>query len=63
MAFLLIVITNGEKLDTDQMVFRNIHSCNYYAYWIEHNHKEERQLNISAYCEPVMVPENMKFWD
>ncbi|SVA37303.1 uncharacterized protein METZ01_LOCUS90157 [marine metagenome] len=68
MAFLLIVIVNGEPEPTANMYFRNINRCNFFANKIERGYYTpgryySGQYKISAYCTPRMIPEETKFWD
>ena len=58
MAFQLIVYSLKEKVDTEGMYFRDIHRCEYFSEAIEH-----RSPNVAAWCIPVMVRQNTKFWD
>ena len=70
LAFMLITIVEGNVVEgADQMLFRDIHRCQQFAYWIEHNCRDSlcrggiKQQNITAYCRPVMASVNQKFWD
>ena len=70
LAFMLITVIDGTVVDdTESMIFKDIHRCQQFAYWIEHNCRSPhcvggiRQQNISAYCKPVMAREDRKFWD
>tara|TARA_E500000081_G_C6120456_1_gene347626 strand:+ start:661 stop:885 length:225 start_codon:yes stop_codon:yes gene_type:complete len=70
LAFMLITVIDGTTVDNaDSMIFKNVHRCQQFAYWIEHNCRNPscaggtRQLNISAYCKPIMVREDRQFWD
>ncbi len=63
MAFLLVVIVNGEIKSTDSMLFRDINRCNFFSFAIEKGYSQDRQYLITSYCEPKMVPETTKFWD
>ena len=63
MAFILKVMVAGELRDTDLMYFRDIKRCSWFAKAIELGDTPDRQYQISAWCEPVMVNENVKFWD
>tara|TARA_R100000458_G_C8026220_1_gene83765 strand:+ start:109 stop:336 length:228 start_codon:yes stop_codon:yes gene_type:complete len=70
LAFMLITVVEGNVVDgAQQMLFRDIHRCQQFAYWIEHNCRDSRcrggikQHNITAYCKPVMTAANQKFWD
>ena len=68
--FMVATIVEGNVVEgSDQMLFRDIHRCQQFAYWIEHNCRDSRcrggvkQQNITAYCRPVMAGANQKFWD
>jgi hypothetical protein len=63
MAFALVVIVNGEVRSTEQMLFRNVHRCNFFSDALEKGSSPNGQHKITAYCEPKMVPENSTFWD
>tara|TARA_B100000287_G_C20302697_1_gene650541 strand:+ start:415 stop:639 length:225 start_codon:yes stop_codon:yes gene_type:complete len=70
LAFMLITVIDGTTVDNaDSMIFKNVHRCQQFAYWIEHNCRNPacvggiRQQNISAYCKPIMVREDRQFWD
>ena len=63
MAFVLMVMVEGEAVDTDMMYFQNIHRCNYFADAIEKRSTNSSQYQVTAWCEPRMVPSNTKFWD
>ena len=67
MAFLLVVIVDGEPEPTANMYFRNINRCNYFSERIERGRygKSYRgfQAKITAYCTPRMVPQETAFWD
>ena len=63
MAFVLMVIVEGEAVNTDMMYFQNINRCNYFADAIEKRSTNSSQYQVTAWCEPRMVPDNTKFWD
>ena len=63
LAFMLVVLVDGEVRSTPEMVFRNINRCNFFANAIETGYKNDKQYKITAWCEPKMVPEATKFWD
>jgi len=58
MAFLLIVMVDGELVSTNDMLFENVYRCNQFAKAIERGElgpdKQQYvwQENISAYCLP-----------
>lgn len=67
MAFLLVVIIDGEPLK-EEFYFRNVTRCNEFAYFVESGAvtigKQRRyQNNISAYCIPKKIGRNTKTWD
>tara|TARA_A100001391_G_C4879426_1_gene227668 strand:- start:219 stop:434 length:216 start_codon:yes stop_codon:yes gene_type:complete len=68
MAFMLVVIVNGNALPNDGWYFRDIYRCNTFAHAVEHGNvhykdRRPRQHEISAYCVPVNVPSSTQFWD
>ena len=70
LAFMLITVVEGNVVDgAESMLFRDIHRCQQFAYWIEHNCRDVRcqggikQHNITAYCSRVRAAANQKFWD
>lgn len=63
LAFMLVVLVDGEVRSTPEMVFRNINRCNFFANKIERGTGYNPQYRITAFCEPIMVPEATKFWD
>ena len=68
MAFLLMVIVEGEPENTANMYFRNINRCNYFSDRIERGryakrHYRNSQALVTAYCTPRMVPQGTQFWD
>ena len=69
LAFMLVTVIEGNVAQgSDQMLFRDIHRCQQFAYWIEHNCRDVRcrggikQHNITAYCKPVMAGANQKLF-
>ena len=61
-AFLLVVVVNGETVSDDRMLFESIYRCNEFAIAIEegrssseHTKRFRMQKNVSAYCIPKMV--------
>ena len=63
MAFVLMVIVEGEAVNTDMMYFKNINRCLYFADRVEKGNALDSQYLITAWCEPRMVPDSTKFWD
>ena len=61
MAFLLVVLVNGEVVSDDRMLFENIYRCNEFALAIEEgragprNKRYRRNQGVTAYCIPRMV--------
>ena len=61
MAFLLVVVVDGEIVTTDEMLFKDIYRCNRFANAVERGESASDrqpykwQENISAYCLPRMV--------
>ena len=69
MAFLLMIIFEGQEHNTQNMYFRDINRCNYFAEQIEKGNRLQsggyiyRTDKIDAYCLPKMVSKNTEFWD
>ena len=70
LAFMLITVIEGNVAQgSEDMLFRDIHRCQQFAYWIEHNCRDPscrggvKQHNITAYCKPVMAGANQKELD
>ena len=69
MAFLLVVLVNGEVVSEDRMLFKNIYRCNEFALAIEEgrmgprNKRYRRNQNVTAYCVPRMVNENIPLFE
>ena len=70
LAFLLVVMVDGEIVSDDTMLFKNIYRCNAFAVAIEsgrrspkHDARRYPQQNITSYCLPKRVDETSKFWD
>lgn len=63
MAFLLVVIVDGNTVSTNDMLFESIYECNKFSWAIESGdagpNKQQYvwQENITAYCIPKMVTE------
>lgn len=68
LAFLLIVVVDGDPLPNSQnWLFANAITCNRAAYFVESgatslNQKRGSQKGISAYCVPKTVSKNTKLW-
>jgi hypothetical protein len=68
MAFLLVVIVNGEPLENSgNWFFKSVLTCNRAANYIESGATSPKggtgtQKGISAYCVPKSVPRNTKLW-
>lgn len=58
MAFILMVIIDGEEVNTQNMHFRDINRCRYFA-----DRLEDNEAKITAYCKPVIVSQNTVFRD
>jgi len=58
MAFLLMVIIDGEEVKTRNMNFRDINRCRYFA-----DRLEDNEAKVTAYCKPVMVSQTTIFRD
>jgi|TARA_R110000796_G_scaffold33053_1_gene86042 hypothetical protein len=63
-AFLLVVVVDGEIVTTEEMLFQDIYRCNRFANAVERGESASDrqpykwQENISAYCIPKMVDED-----
>jgi len=68
MAFLLVVVIDGEVVTTDDMLFRSIYTCNKYANAVERGESASDrqpyvwQENISAYCIPKMASDETELF-
>ncbi len=65
-AFLLIVIVEGENISDDRMLFRNIERCIYFAQALERSDYRRRtdyNKNVDAYCIPKMVPRGTELFE
>ena len=68
MVFLLVVIVDGERVSTDDMLFENVYRCNQFARAIERGESGPNkqsyiwQENISAYCLPKMVTKDTELF-
>ena len=69
MAFLLVVVVNGEIISDDRMLFRSIYRCNEFSLAIEEgragprNKRYIRNQNVTAYCVPKMVNEKTPLFE
>ncbi len=61
MAFLLVVVVDGEVVSDNGMLFRDVYRCNVFASaieqgkWSPNDRPYYRQENITAYCVPKRV--------
>jgi len=68
-AFLLVVIVNGEVVSDDRMLFRSIYRCNEFALAIEEgragprNKRYKRNQGVTAYCIPNLVNEGTPLFE
>ena len=68
LAFLLIVIVEGEQLpNSSNWLFANAITCNRAAYYVESgatspDQRRGSQKGISAYCVPKSDSPNTKLW-
>ena len=68
LAFLLIVVVDGETLpNSSNWLFANALTCNRAAYYVESGatspqQRRGSQKGISAYCVPKSVSKNTKLW-
>ena len=69
MAFLLVVVVDGEIVTTDEMLFKDIYRCNRFANAVERGESASDrqpykwQENISAYCLPKMVDKDTELFE
>tara|TARA_R110000824_G_scaffold195707_3_gene378590 strand:- start:490 stop:705 length:216 start_codon:yes stop_codon:yes gene_type:complete len=69
MAFLLVVVVDGEIVTTDEMLFKDIYRCNRFANAVERGESASDrqpykwQENISAYCIPKMVDKDTELFE
>jgi|TARA_R100000541_G_C1885172_1_gene82837 hypothetical protein len=69
MAFLLVVVVDGEIVTTDEMLFKDIYRCNRFANAVERGESASDrqpykwQENISAYCIPKMVSKDTELFE
>ena len=69
MAFLLVVVVDGEIVTTDEMLFKDIYRCNRFANAVERGESASDrqpykwQENISAYCLPRMVDKDTELFE
>ena len=69
MAFLLVVLVNGEVVSDDRMLFENIYRCNEFALAIEEGRagpRNKRYISnhgVPADCIPRMVTENTPLFE
>ena len=67
-AFLLIVVVDGEIVTTEEMLFQDIYRCNRFANAVERGESASDrqpykwQENISAYCLPKMVDKDTELF-
>jgi hypothetical protein len=67
-AFLLIVVVDGEVVTTEEMLFQSIYRCNNFANAVERGETSadrqpyKWQENISAYCVPKMVSKDTELF-
>ena len=61
MAFLLVVVVDGETVSDNRMVFKNVYRCQEFASaiemgkWSPNDRPYYRQKNVTSYCIPKMV--------
>tara|TARA_R110000764_G_scaffold3232_2_gene13647 strand:+ start:8003 stop:8218 length:216 start_codon:yes stop_codon:yes gene_type:complete len=67
-AFLLVVVVDGEIVTTEEMLFQDIYRCNRFANAVERGESASDrqpykwQENISAYCVPKMVSKDTELF-
>ena len=69
-AFLLVVIVDGEVVSDDRMLFRSVYRCNEFSAAIEGGRispgritRFKIQKNVSSYCVPKMVSKNTELFE
>ncbi len=68
MAFLLVVVVEGETVSDNRMLFKDIYWCNIFATaveqgkWSPNDRTYYRQQNVTAYCLPKMVSAKTKLF-
>tara|TARA_S200000501_G_C20767866_1_gene719155 strand:+ start:1021 stop:1254 length:234 start_codon:yes stop_codon:yes gene_type:complete len=73
LSFALIIIVDGVQ-QPDVSYWADILRCNQFAEWVEHGYthskdkrskkkRRDSQVNITAYCKPVYVNENVILLD
>tara|TARA_Y100000994_G_C15544269_1_gene381277 strand:+ start:283 stop:501 length:219 start_codon:yes stop_codon:yes gene_type:complete len=70
LAFLLVVVVNGETVSDNRMLFQSIYRCNEFAIAIEEGRSSSKnikkyrmQKNVSAYCIPKMVSQKTELFE
>ncbi len=66
LSFLLVVLVNNEVVSTDDMLFRNVERCIYFAEALERSDYRRRtnyNKNVTAYCIPKMSTEEDTYYD
>ena len=64
LSFLLVVLVNNEVVSTDEMLFRDIERCVYFANAIEKSdYRNHWRKNVTAYCIPKMSTEEDIYYD
>ena len=67
-AFLLVVVVDGEIVTTEEMLFQDVYRCNRFANAVERGESASDrqpykwQENISAYCVPKMVSKDTELF-
>jgi len=69
-AFLLVVLVNGETISDDRMLFKSVYRCNEFATAIEegrvrpdHLKRHRMQSGVTAYCVPKMVNQRTELFE
>lgn len=66
LSFLLVVLVNNEVVSTDDMLFRSVERCIYFAEALERSDYRRRinyNKNVTAYCIPKMSTEEDTYYD
>jgi hypothetical protein len=68
-AFLLVVLVNGETISDDRMLFKSVYRCNEFALAIEEgrmtpkNKRYTKNQDVTAYCIPRMINPNTPLFE
>ena len=69
MAFLLVVVVEGETVSDNRMMFKSVYRCQEFASaieqgkWSPNDRPYYRQQNVPSYCIPRMVSKNTPLFE